>query len=51
MQKYYLTIKDGKLSVDLKLQYNKLQDNISYEFTPVIQQVQKEKLLTPFIRC
>lgn len=41
--------KDGKLSVDLKLQYNKLQDNISYEFTPVIQQVQKEKLLTPFI--
>jgi len=40
---------NGKLTIGMNLQYNKLQDNITYKFTPVIQQIQKEKLLTPFI--
>lgn len=40
---------NGKLTIGMKFQYNKLQDNITYDFTPVTKQIQKEKLLIPFI--
>jgi hypothetical protein len=40
---------DGKISIGMSLQYNKLQDNITYEYTPIKQQVVKERLLTPFV--
>jgi len=40
---------NGKLSIGLNLQYNKLQDNISYEFTPVIKQIKNKKIFVPFI--
>lgn len=39
----------GKMTVGVKLQYNKLQDNITYEYSPIKQQVTREKLLTPFV--
>jgi len=40
---------NGKLLIGLNLQYNKLQDNISYEFTPITKQVRNEKIFVPFV--
>lgn len=41
--------KNGKLSVGVKLQYNKLQDNITYDYVPMIEKIKVEKLFVPHV--